>query len=299
MSEDVLQCYREAGRIASKTREEANRLVREGMPVIEVCNRVEALIEELGGKPAFPCNVCINEVAAHYSSPPGDTEKIPEGSVVKVDIGVHVNGYIADTATTLCFNQAYNGLRYAVEEALEEAIKLIRPGVKTSAVGATVQRVIERRGFKPIRNLTGHQVGRYAIHTGKSIPNVVTLDGTRIEEGDVFAIEPFATLQSGAGEVHGAEEAYIYRLHRERSLRDADARRLLEVIKTKYKTLPFSARWLRGVMPEGEVNHALSTLLSSRSVVAYPVLVERREVVVTQAEQTFIVTRDGCELTTL
>lgn len=273
--------------------------MRVGMPLLEVCERVESLIIEKGGKPAFPCNVCLNEVAAHYSSPPNDPKTVPEGAVVKVDIGVHIDGYIADTAATINFNPAYEGLCHAVEEALERAIDRLRPGVKTSEMGAVVQRTIERRGFKPIRNLTGHQVGRYVIHTGRSIPNISTFDSFRIKEGDVCAVEPFATLPSGLGEVGGTEETYIYRLYRGRSVRDVRARRLLDVIRSRFRTLPFSERWVRGALPEEHLHGALSRLVSAKRVFAYPVLVEGGGTVVSQAEHTAIVTKDGCLVITL
>lgn len=292
--EEVLRRYQRAGRIAAEVREEARRLVRVGMPLLEICEGVEGLITEKGGRPAFPCNVCLNEVAAHYSSPPHDEGTVPEGAVVKVDIGVHVDGYIADTAATINLNPAYEGLCLAVEEALEQALDRLRPGVKTSEIGAAVQRTIERRGFKPVRNLTGHQVGRYIIHTGKSIPSVSTFDSFRIREGDVCALEPFATLPSGLGEVHGTEETYIYRLNRARSVRDVWAMRLLDVIRSRFRTLPFSERWIRGAMPEEHLHEALSRLVAAKRVFAYPVLVEGGGTVVSQAEHTAVVTEDGC-----
>ena len=107
LPEEIVQKYRQAGRIAAEVREFMKRTVSEGMPIIDVCEKTEALVHQKGGKPAFPCNVSINELAAHYTSPPRDDKKVPPGSLAKIDIGVHVDGYIADTAVTVCFNREY------------------------------------------------------------------------------------------------------------------------------------------------------------------------------------------------
>ena len=105
-SED-LKKYQIAGKIAKEVREEIKKTVKEGMPLIDICEKVENWIRAKGGKPAFPCNVSINEIAAHYTSPLNDQQIVPEKAIVKIDIGVHVDGYIADTATTINFNPEY------------------------------------------------------------------------------------------------------------------------------------------------------------------------------------------------
>ena len=198
---DVLEKYEEAGRIASKVRMKIEDAVREGMHIIDICEMVEENIRNLGGEPAFPCNVSVNEIAAHYTSPPRDERIIPDGSVVKIDIGVHIDGYIVDTATTVCFNSEYEEMVQTSRIALETAIRTIRPGISTSDLGSKIQRVIESRGFKPISNLTGHQIGRYMIHAGKSLPNVSHISFRKIHEGEVYAIEPFVTTPNAKGRV--------------------------------------------------------------------------------------------------
>jgi len=293
LPEDVVEKYRRAGRIAAEVREEARRIVREGMPIIEVCERVERLIREKGGSPAFPCNVSVNEVAAHYTSPPNDPRRIPENSVVKVDLGVHVDGYIADTATTICFNPEYEDLVQTAEEALEEAVKLIRPGLPISRFGRAVQKVIKSRGYKPVSNLTGHQIGRYLIHAGKSLPNVFHLSLARVHAGEVYAIEPFVTLPDAEGRVVDSVEAYIFRFSKHRPLRSPYAKRLLGYIQRNFRTLPFTERWIQHCIPKRHYRMAFSELLSSKSIISYPVFVEASGRVVAQAEHTVIVMEDG------
>jgi len=298
LSEEVIERYKEAGRIASEVRVRAVGMVKVGVPAIEVCERVEQMIRERGGEPAFPCNICINEVAAHYSSPPGDRTVIPPGSIVKVDLGVHVEGYIADTAVSICLDAKYEPLARASHEALEAALSMLRPGVTTRDLGRAIQSTIERWGFKPIWNLTGHQMERYKLHTGKTIPNVPRFSTETLKEGDVCAIEPFATLSTGAGEITQGRESYIFRLHRMRPPRGRAARSLFELAQNMFRTLPFSQRWLQGFLPEAEFSSAFRELLRSRRFSGYPVLVEKRGAPVSQTEHTAIVTEDGCLVTT-
>ena len=299
LSEDALEKYRKAGQIAAKTREVVREFVRERMPIINICEKVEAHIRQNGGKPAFPCNVCVNEVTAHYTSPPGDTKIIPDGAMVKVDIGVQVDGYIADTALTVCFNPEYEALVRSAEEALQRAIQTIRPEVKASEIGTMIQRSIEAHGLKPIWNLTGHQIARYIIHTGKSLPNVSRLNGMKIEVDEVYAIEPFVTIAKAAGEVWEVDEAYIYRVFGKKPPKEIYAKQLFEAIKSEFKTLPFAKRWLGSISQLKNLDANFSRLLNSKNIVAYPVLVEKTGKVVAQAEHTLIVTKNGCEVTTV
>lgn len=295
----MLKCYTRAGRIAAEVRSEAKEIVKEGVLLLEICEKIEASIKKKGGELAFPCNVCLNEIAAHYSSPPNDAKTVPKNAIVKIDLGVHVDGYIADTATTVSFNPEFDGMVYAVNEALKQAIKAVRPGVKTAQIGEVVQKVAERYGLKPIWNLTGHQMSKYVLHTGKAIPNVPKFEFAKINAGEVFAIEPFFTLSSGRGEIRGTDDSYIFRLQRERDVKSAVSKDLLNKIKTNFRSLPFSKRWLDRLMPREEVDVAFEELLAAKNLMAYPVLVEAGGKTVVQAEHTVIVTEDGCLVTTL
>ena len=294
---DILDHYLEAGRIASEIRRESRNSVKVDTPILQLCEEVENRIRKKGGKPAFPCNVCVNDIAAHYSSPLDDDATIPKDSIVKVDIGVQVEGYIADTAITISLNPQYDMMVYAVNDALEHAIKIIRPKVKIIEVGRIIQKTIEQYGFKPIRNLSGHQLSRYVLHTGKSIPNVANLSLQSLSEGEVYAIEPFLTLASGSGEVVNAHNTYIYRFQKERKVSNDNAQKLLTLIKSDFKSLPFSQRWINEIK-ETNTQEAFNALISNRSLSSYPVLIEATGNVVAQAEHTIVVTRDGCLVTT-
>ncbi|MEM2942482.1 MAG: type II methionyl aminopeptidase, partial [Candidatus Bathyarchaeia archaeon] len=259
---------------------------------------LESMTVELGGSPAFPVNIGVNEVTAHYTSPAKDPLTIPENSIVKVDVGVHVDGYIADTAITLTLSPEYEELVSSAEEALLRATEALRPGVKVSEIGGLIERVIVRFGHRPIRNLMGHRIERYRLHTGKSIPNVSGIEGGVVEMGEVYAVEPFSTFQGAAGFVQDTAETYIFRYNREKKLRSRDAAELLDSIKQQHRFLPFASRWLRPTSSASSFDQAFMELVKERCVIPYRVLVEASGQPVSQAEHTVLVEKDGCRVIT-
>jgi len=297
-SKDELEKLRLAGKIAREVRETMKKTVHEDMPIIEVCEKTEGLIRKLGAKPAFPCNVSINEIAAHYTSPPNDVKRIPKGCVVKVDVGTHVDGYVADTAVTVCFNPEYEAMVATAEDALKTAIETLRPGIFTSKLGEAIQKTIESHGYKPVSNLTGHQVGRYLIHGGRSLPNVSHFSTTRLHEGEVYAIEPFVTLKDAAGQVGNGNQTTIFRLKKHKSMKTDAARQLLTFMETNFRTLPFAERWLTQSPLKNTYGEAFKEIRGSHCITEYPVFVEVSGKPVAQAEHTLLLTSTGCEVIT-
>jgi len=295
---EVLQKYEKAGKIAREVREEARKFVHEDMLLVDICERVESLIRKKGGKPAFPCNVSVNEIAAHYTSPPMDKQVVPKGSIVKVDIGAHIDGYIADTAVTVCFSQEQRNFVDTAEKALETGVKVLRHGLSFSRFGSIVERVIRDNGFKPVSNLTGHQVGRYLIHAGKSLPNISHFSISKINEGEIYAVEPFVTVADAAGRVENRSDTYIFRFLKQKTLKNPYAKQLLDFIKGNFFTLPFAERWLHGVVPSKDFREAFSELISSKSLMSYPVFIEASGKPVAQAEHTVLIEKDGCRVLT-
>ena len=294
MDEEVVRKLRESGRILRETREELKGFVRENMPIIKVCEKAEELIKKKGAKPAFPCNVSINEIAAHYTSPPGDKRTIPENSLVKVDIGAHVDGYVTDTAVTVCFNHELRDMVETAEQALKKAIETIQPNMSTSKIGAVIEQAIKSRGYKPVSNLTGHQVGRYLVHAGSSLPNVAHISITKVRLGEAYAVEPFVTVQNAVGKVEESSEVTIFRFVKQKPLKNPYAKKLLAYIEENFRTLPFAERWLQDVVPREHYREAFRELLVSKAVVGYPVFVEASGKPVAQAEHTVLIVEDGC-----
>src|SRR3989442_3608936 len=234
-----LESFHKAGSMVLKLRGEVPSLVRPGRPALEICEVVQARLRAVGRKPAFAVGIGINDVAAHYPSPRGDKLAIPASSIVKVDFGIHLKGYVTDTAVSVCLEPAYEPLVHAADEALTNAIHAFRPGVKLSEVGRIIQSTIARYGYRPIRNLTGHSIDRYSVHAGKSVPNVGEFNGTRIIEGEVYAIEPFVTFADAKGSVRDDSHAYIYRFVKTKGVRKEHRTKFLSSLMERLQHLPF------------------------------------------------------------
>jgi methionyl aminopeptidase len=296
----ALDSFKKSGEIVARLRKEIPGLVKYGKPAIQICDGLEQRIRDYGGKPAFPVNVGINDVAAHYTSPPGDTLTIPAASLVKVDFGVHVDGYATDTSVTICLDPRFEPLAQAADEALQNAIRGFKPGVKLSEIGRIVQTTITRFGLRPISNLTGHKIERYNLHAGKSVPSIsaMGMNGAKIEEGEVFAIEPFVTLSKAQGAVTNGSSAYIYRFVKPKGAITEDSKKVLAFVQANFSTLPFASRWLEKAFSRNVGKMAIQDLVRNKCISAYPVLVEATGNPVAQSEHTVIVNHDGCTVLT-
>ena len=287
----ILENYRRAGVILVEVRKEATGLIKDGGSLLEVAEFVENNIREKGGEPAFPCNISRNEEAAHATPSIDDQTVFGRDDLVKLDIGVHIDGYIADSAVTVDLSGNYDELVKAAEAALDEAIKIIRDGVSTIEIGEVIGTTIKERGYKPVVNLSGHGLSRYDSHAPPTIPNVKYEHGVTLHENNVVAIEPFAT--DGGGKVVESGNAEIFSLIKPKPVRMREAKKLLDEIKN-YQGLPFAKRWL----PRERLELALRTVETAGILRDYPVLREEEKGMVSQAEHTVIIKKDGCEVIT-
>lgn len=287
--EDVFQKYIQAGNILSQVRSEAVKRIKIGASLLDVAEFVEKRTVELGGLPAFPCNISRNEEAAH-ATPSKNDSSVFEQDMVKLDMGVHVDGYIADSALTVDFTSNQDIVK-ASQDGLYAAIDSIKDGVSTAEVAASIEDAITAYNLKPIGNLTGHGLAPYITHAPPSIPNRRVSQGSILHSGDVIAIEPFAT--NGAGKVADGSWSEIYSFIEKKPVRLPAARKIIAEIE-QYKTLPFAKRWLN----MEKLDFALNQLTKSHIVRSYPVLKEIDSGLVSQAEHTVLVTDDGCEIIT-
>jgi len=294
MEKAELENYRKAGKIASEVKKYARQFIKPRMSLLDIAEKIEAKIEELGGKLAFPVTLAINEIAAH-ATPASDSEEEAQG-LLKVDIGVHIKGAIADTAFSLDLSEKgeYKKLIEASEKALDNATGKIKKGVTLSEVGSAIQDAITKEGFSPIRNLSGHQLGEYLVHAGLTIPNCENNTLTKIEEG-AYAIEPFAT--TGTGIVYDGGKSGIYRLEKEAGVRDSMARKIYQFILEEYQSLPFCERWLTKKFGS-RTRIALIFLEKAGILHQYAQLIEKAHAPVSQAENTVLITKDKTEITT-
>jgi len=291
--------YIKAGKIASEVREMVRKKNWVGKTVYEICEEVEGEIIKRGAKCAFPVNTSINEVAAHYTAEPNDTLEISNSDLVKIDLGAQINGHIADTAVTLNYDPVYDGLVQAAEDALGNAMSMIKVGVKASDIGRTIEKTIKQLGCKPIANLSGHSLGQYTIHAGKSIPNIWSIGTFRLSDSNAYACEPFVTTNDGLGFVREGKTKNIFAMVSRKKTKNEEADRLLDFIWTNFNMLPFALRWITKEFDEKKARDLLEILIKKKAVHSYPVLIEANGQRVAQAEHTFIPTEDGVTITTI
>ncbi len=283
-----------AGEIAKEIKLWIKPQIKKGMLLLEIAELIENKIYEMGGEPAFPVNLSINEIAAHYT-PSMNDETIAEG-LLKVDFGAEIGGWISDTAFTIDLEgtELNKKLIEASKTALTNIEENISSKITLGDMGKIVENTINSFGFNPIANLSGHSLEQYDLHAGVTIPNVANNSDYTLGEGH-YAVEPFAT--NGNGKVHDGKKGNIYALLGEQTVRSPAAREVLNFIRENYGYLPFAGRWiikefqtkgiigLRQLEHEGILHH-------------YPVLTEEKGKLVSQAENTFLVEKEKVIITT-
>lgn len=283
-----------AGRIAKQVREWIKPQIKKDMPLLELAEKIEAKIKELGGKPAFPVNLSINNIAAHHT-PTHDDEALAHG-LLKIDFGVHIDGWVADNAFSVDLedNEENKMLIKISGDALDNALKLIKKDISTDEIGQVISNTIEAEGFSPIINLSGHSMDEYNLHSGINIPNINDKKDVKLGEG-LYAIEPFAT--SGSGRVHDGKDSGIYSLTNTKNVRSPVARETLKFIEEEYNTLPFCSRWVVKKLGTRAL-FGLKQLEDNGNLHQYPQLVEVAGSKVSQAEQTVLISKDKITVTT-
>ena len=294
-----LQDYISAGKIASEVRENARKSYFVGTTLYEICESIEKEIRQKGGKPAFPVNASLNDIAAHYTAEPNDQITVKETDIIKIDLGVQINGYIADTAVTLCYDPKYDYLVQAAEAALKEAISIIRIGTKSSDVGKIIESTVKQMGGIPIANLSGHSLEQYTIHAGKSVPNIWSIGSFSFQGTEAYACEPFVTTAEGSGFVREGRTRNIFSLVTRKRTKDEQANKMIDYLWNKFNMLPFALRWCIPDYDEKTGRELLEKLIQNKIVRSYPILVEANNQKVAQAEHTFIPVSDGVTVTTL
>jgi len=295
LTSEEIKKLRKAGKLARNALNYGKTLIQQNSSMLDVTNKIEQFVIDNHGELAFPTNLAVNNVGAHWTPSSKSKEVFENGDLVKLDVGVHIDGYIGDNALTVEIGSSkHTKMIEASREALNAAIEVAAPGVNTGMIGYAVQDVIEGYGYRPIANLTGHGIKRYNLHSGVSIPSVRENGGAVLKSGDVIAIEPFAT--DGAGRVGGKRNSNIYHLRQVRKIRDERATELMTEIQNRYHGLPFAERWLHSIHDDATKN--LQKLLRSGIVSYYPILDELGKGMVTQSEHTVMINKDGVEVLT-
>ncbi len=286
IDKETLEKFRRAGKIAAEAREHGRKLIKEGALASEIAEAVEKKIIFLGGKLAFPLNISINDIAAHWTPPAADRTTIKAGDYVKIDVGDHIDGYLADTAITVRVAGKDNLIK-CCEKMLEVGTSLFKPGVSISEIGEAIESVSKEFGFNSVRNLCGHSIDRHMVHAGMTIQNIKNDNKYQLRENEVYACEPFCT--PGNGFVKDSGAAQIFRWLADRPTRMIEARKILELGKIKFERLPFAKRWVQKEISGAKVELALKQLIEMNAIYPYYPLREVSNAAVAQAEHTIIV----------
>jgi methionyl aminopeptidase len=277
--------YKKAGKIAAEALAFGKGLIVKGGSVLDLCNKVEEKVFELGGELAFPAQISMNDIAAHFC-PEDDDELKFNDELVSLDVGVHVNGFIGDNAVTVDLSGKNSDLVKASREALENALKVVKVGVPLNEIGKVIEETIKGFGFSPVKNLSGHGLGEFDVHCRPTVPNFDNGDTTKLEKGQVIAIEPFAT--TGGGLIAEKGDASVFNLLGKKPVRIGFVREIMKQIE-RFNGLPFTTRWLTKNFSESQVNYALNQFKLLGILKEYPPLVEKQNGLVSQAEHSVIV----------
>lgn len=287
--------WQKAGRIAAEALEYGRTLIKNGANIMEVCDKIDQKVFDLGARPAWPAQLGLDAVAAH-ATPEPDDETVFDNNVVCLDVGAHVDGFVGDNALTVDLSGKYGDLLKASEDALNNAIKIVKTGVTLGEIGKTIQETIQSHNFQPVKNLSGHGINRWVIHDAPSVPNYATGDSRTLTGNQIIAIEPFAT--NGAGMIYEVDQGNLFALTNKKPVRSPFAREILQFIDKEYGPLPFTTRWLTKKFGLAKTNFALNELQRLGMLHAYPPLVEKNKGMVSVFEKTMLVTDDGAVITT-
>lgn len=289
----VLKTLRRAGQIAREVLNLGAGLIVPGASLRAVCETVEAEIEKRGGKPAFPAQTSVNDIAAHDCPSPDDLRTYKAGDLAKLDIGVHIDGWVVDTATTVNVGGSGNGrMVEAARQALAAAVSTVKPGLPVKEVSLAIERAITNAGFTPLENLCGHGVGHYVVHAPPAITNTVRAAEGRLPMRGVIAIEPFASDGHGRSGPRGTSEVFRLLPSAKDRLKEFGVDGAFAEALLSWRGLPIARRYFRQ-FGNDFVSEVFQKLERARLLHSYPPLVALSGRPVAQAEHSVYLGPEG------
>ena len=310
-----LELARKGGSVHKQVKQLLDDFIKPNMKLVDICKFVETNIRDLTefdpNNPidrgiAFPVGVSINNCAAHWTPNPLDNTILKYDDVLKVDFGVHYNGYIIDSAFTKTFNPIYDPLLEAARDATDTGIKLAGNDAILGEIGGNIQEVIESyeielngktTSLRSIYDLSGHQISQYKIHGKKAVPLVKMNYNERMKSGEFFAIETFPS--TGSGRIQNGSEVSHYMINYKTDYKSipltGKERYFLNRIETNFSTLAFCRRWLKELEIE-KYQIGLKALVDKGVIKSYPPLYDIPGSYVAQFEHTIYIGDNSVEV---
>lgn len=299
MDDKMINSMKDAGKASAEALTLAKSIIKPGKSILEAAEEIEESMKAKGFQLAFPVNLSINEQAAHFTPETDDKSVFSGNDLIKVDLGARKGTLLTDCAITIDLSNKHAKLVEAVEEALSNAISTVKVGRQLRDIGKEIENTATKHGFKPIKNLGGHGISETDLHADIFIPNYDNGDNTKLEEGQMIAIEPFLT--TGRGQVEDSTYTAIFQKTAKCLTRSTEARIVDSFIEDNFVTYPFAARWLSRALEELDdfkIRRGLAELINAGALEPFPGLIEKGRGMVVQAEKSLIVQKDGCEIIT-
>ncbi len=295
MNTQIIEHYQTAAKVHELCRAKAREMIQPGVKLLDIADEIEALTKKHGCGIAFPLNLSLNEIAAHYTPSDTDDTVVQKGDVLKVDIGVHKKGYLVDAAITLDFAQTKEtkNLIEATQAALEAGFAEVKEGVHVGKLGGAIEKTLRSFGVDPISNLSGHGIDEYTAHCAPSIPNIDTGETDTLDDGRAYAMEPFASIH-GNGRISDAGTVEIFEVNGAvPGIRNTNARKLLDFCAETYEGLPFAERWVARDLDMSPFARktAMRELVKYGALEAHGVLKEKKGALVAQFETTMLINK--------
>jgi len=313
LTSEVMNKYTTAATIANNALAKVVSELKAGATLFSLCETGDKFINEEVKKVlkshkidrgvAFPTCISRNNVVGHFSAEAEDKDVLENEDLVKIDLGVHLDGYIATAAHTHIVGQtgqATSGKKAdvicAAHVAGEAVLRALKPGATNKDITAIIKQVADVYKVNPVEGVLSHKMSRFIIDGQKIIMNKTTADQQteeyEIEEHDVFGID--IVMSTGDGKPKEKDrKATIYKRVVDQSymLKMQASRKVYTEINKKFPALPFSIRF----MEEKHVRFGLSELEKHGLINAFPVLYEKNGEFVAQFKYTALIGNRGAK----
>jgi len=302
--DEILKSLNIAADVHKKVRNWIQHNAKPGIPILYLCQEIEKKIHTLLNYDcknplkcgiAFPIGISLNNCAAHYTPSNDDTTVLSYDDVCKFDLGVHVNGYIIDSAFTMAFDHKYDKLIECAKDALETGIKNSGNDAILGEIGEKIQEVIESYSYKSIEDISGHNLGCYKIHNGKAVPNIKIDYNLRMQPNEFYAIEPYPSTGTGNIISNKGTSHYMLNLNKDITNLPFKELKLYDILNNNFSSLAFCPRWIKPLASQNIINK-FDHLIKHKYIEGYPELYDIQGSKVAQFEHTIFIKESGIDI---